>query len=392
MILYILCGFGIVVCWLLSILFSGSETGFLSLNKMKLRSLVEAKSKRALIVSRLLKSPDRFLAGILVGNNITIVTASSLATFAFVAAFGKIGTTIATIMTTVVVVLFCEIIPKALFRQYPDTLAYKSAGLLDFFLKILSPIAKVFTAITRLFSRLLDIQVKKSKSPFVTREEVTMLVRESEKEGVIETHERDMIHSIFEFKDTKAGEVMVPLTDVVAASTDATLTDIKELSNKHGFTRIPIYKDRIDNIIGIVNIFDVLYNLKSKKWQTLIRDIHYVPTSKSCHSLIRVLQKKHEMMAVVVNEYGSSIGLVTIEDLMEEIVGEIYDETDTPVERIKKLGDNNFLIDGRTEIVLLNKKMDLSIPEGDYETISGYIFDKIGRIPVEGEKIREKGF
>jgi len=391
--LYWLSGFVILISLFFSALFSGTETGFLSINKMKLRSLVEAKNHRAMLVHSMLKDIESFLAEILVGNNIAMVVASSLSTFVCVAIFGDIGSTISTVAMTIILVQFCEIIPKALFRQYPDALIYKSVGVLRFFLKILSPIAKVFTTLTKLFSSLFHVEQTKSKSPFVTREEVSMLVRAGEKEGVLEAHEKEMINSIISFKETKAGEVMVPLTDVVAVDVNASLAELKELTKRYGYTRFPVFEKRVYNITGVINVFEILYKEgKGIKWQQYIRKVLCVPANRKIDSLIRELQKRHEMMAVVISEYGSSVGIVTIEDMMEEVVGEIYDESEERVVPIRKVGDGTFMLDGRASIDLLNKKMNLGIQTGEYETISGYIFDRLERVPQAGEKILEKDY
>lgn len=374
----------LILCIALSALFSAAEIGFLSVNKIRLRHMVEKGDIRAQKIQEFLQKPEEFFSSILVGNNLVLVGASTIATYLGIIYIGeKFGPTITGISLTIFLLLFGEILPKTLFRQYADSLSYSIVDLLVFFRKLLSPIVFVFVKLLQVVAR---DPVKQMKRPFVTREEIRVLVKEGERMGVLQTHERAMIHSIFSFGKTRVEDVLIPLTDVVVIDKDSSRKDLLEIARKNNYTRIPVFDDRIDNIVGIVNIYEVLYSHK-KRWQDCIRPVFFVPYSKRVSVLIKELQKRHERICVVVNELGTPMGIVSMEDLMEEIVGEIYDEDDQQF-MIRKTSLGTFLVNGRCTIEEFNRYTGLKIAAQGYETIGGYIYERLGSIPKEGDRIK----
>ncbi len=376
----------------MSAFFSLSETALISSNKLRIRKLGEEGIESALVVQRLMEHPNRLLATILVGNNIANVSAAAIATSLAINFFGSKGVGIAIGVFTFLILVFGEITPKSLGFQKAERISLLVAKPLDFLVNVLYPLVRVLAFITKIILKPFGGEVTKL-SPYVTEEEIKMLVEVGEREGTIEKREREMIHSIFEFTDKVAREVMIPRVDMDCVDVNLNLNKALNIVLRTKHHRIPVYQGSIDNIVGIVNAHDLLHYLKEQKGANLrdiARSAYYVPETKKLGELFREMQEKKTQIAIVVDEYGGTAGLITLEDLLEEIVGEILDEYDAEEPPIEILDEHRVLADAKTSIRELNKTVGLNLPEEDFETIGGLVFNKFGRIPSAGEKIRIK--
>ncbi len=382
----------VLVCLVLSAFYSGSETALVSVNKLRINQLVEAKDKKAMIIHRLVESPDRMLALTLVGTNLANI---------LIAQYGdrlteqvlphlsgrKIQGVISILYVTILLLIFGEILPKTVFRVKADILALRYAFLLRISEYILAPLIYFVQKVTKFLVRIVD---RGTSEPNVDaqREELRLLATMGEQSGNLHVEERRMIHRLLNIQDRTVRQVMVPLVDIVAIEKTTTCEDFLQIAADSGYSRLPVYNERIYDIIGIVNLLDVIYaeNLPDTI-ETFIRtDLHVVPESKNINALLREIQQTQHTMVFAVDEYSGIVGLVTVEDLVEEIVGEFADERDDP-DSIHLIAPEIIECEGRTEIDILEEQYGLSIPEGDYETIAGYILERTGTIPETGTEL-----
>ncbi|MFH1562551.1 MAG: hemolysin family protein [Nitrospirota bacterium] len=388
--IFILGFFIIFLCLGLAGFFSGCEMGFISINKIRLRHLIEKKYQRALIADKLLKNTPQLLAGLIIGINVAIITASCVNTS--MAHFSRMNIFWAEVILTFILLLFGEIIPKTLFRHHPTKLILSLIYPLRLSYLILLPVVSLITKITNPIIG--HGKTKEAKSPFVTKEELRLLISEGEEAGSVDEEEEEMLEGVFNLSTTRVKEVMTPRIDMICLEIETNISDLLSAFEEHPHSRIPVYDETIDNIIGIIYIKDILNFWEQGFDQTsvieLIRFPYFVPTSKRVDKLLAEFQAKHIQIAIVVDEYGGIAGLVTLEDLLEEIVGEIRDEYEAKEILVKPLKDGVYLIDARTSIEILNEELKLDLPEADFETISGLILELLGRIPQMGEVIKYK--
>ncbi len=327
MIIWIILAIGF--CLLLAAFFSGTETGMVSVSRIRVRHLVEKGSKRAQIVENLLKNPDRMLAATLVGTNISLVTGSALATLLLASYSPDKAALLATLIMSPLVIIFAEIIPKTVYRYHTDYLTFASAYPLKWACDIFRPLIYFFTFITNGIIRLLRGK-KRIKSPYVTREELQSLVGMGRREGVLETTEEELIHRVFEMEETNIDKTMVPREKIIAVKEETPLEEVLSLAIKKGFVRIPVYKKDIKHITGIVHVKDLLSYPKSEREKMRAKEVmhpaHYSSSDKKVSQLLNTLRLARIHMVIVVDKRKETLGLVTIEDLLEEIVGEIEEE------------------------------------------------------------------
>lgn len=398
-----LIGFAVLFVFIVIYAFSSAaETSLTSVSRIRIRHLVEKGARSAIVLSDLLEHPSRFLAAILVLNTMVNVGASALATVLAVRLLPNTpegyAAAIATGVMTFVILVFAEITPKSFSSQNAEKVALLVARPIRLLITVLAPVTKVTTIIANLVIRVLGGKTTR-QGPFVTEEELKSLVEVGEEEGVIEEEEKEMIHSIFEFGDTVVREVMVPRIDIVAVEADEPITEVLDLVIKAGHSRIPIFDETIDNVVGIVYAKDLLVRLakgkdKNKKPESLsqiARPAHYIPETKRVSELLRELQERRQHMAVVVDEYGGTAGIVTIEDLLEEIVGEIFDEYDLEEVLVEPVSEDVIRVDARINIETVNEMMDAKLPEEEFDTLGGLVYDLLGHIPVAGEKAGSDG-
>jgi len=370
--------------------FSASETALFSANKMKIRHLAEKGDRQAILTRRLLSQPSLLISTILIGNNVVNIGATALATSLFISIFAENGPALATLVMTVLVLIFGEITPKSLAAQNPEQVTLRVSKTINVLSIVLSPISRALNFITGGIIKLFG--GTQTKNPMITEEELRMLVNIGEEEGFIDADEREMIDSIFEFNDTLVREIMVPRIDIVALNVKESLESASEMVIDAGHSRIPVYEGTIDNIVGVIYAKDLIEPLLScepekTKLAELMRPAYYVPESKKVRDLLNELRKKRVHMAIVLDEYGGTAGLVTIEDLLEEIVGDIQDEYDQEEEDIIAFLDGTLLVDARTTISDLNDYLGLSLSDDEYETITGLVLHHLGSLPEEGQEL-----
>ncbi len=379
----------IFLCLLFEAFFSGSEIAIVAADKIRLRHLARKGSGTAQLISNALKRPERLLGTTLIGTNLSVVTSTTIATSLLVRKFGESGVLYTALIMTPLLLFLGEVIPKNLFQQRADSVSLKVIRPLWLFFYLFYPLIYLLSQFAGLLSR--AIGGSSEGIPFVTKEELKSVLKIRDKGSDLKVSEKSMIHRIFSFSETTVKEVMIPLIEVVAITEEATVADAIEKIAQKGYSRLPIYRSRIDEIVGILNSFDLLgATQREKSIQPFIREVLFVPETKAVDELLFQLQREGKSMAIVVDEYGGAVGIVTIEDILEEIVGEIEDEYDDEEWLYRELGEGRYLFKTRMEIDQINEKLPFRLPEGDYETLAGFIITRLGRIPREGEVIKYK--
>ncbi|EES47720.1 hemolysin family protein [Clostridium botulinum] len=379
----------LVILLMLSGFFSMSETALMSLNKIRLRHMVEEGVPGAKLVEKLTEDPNKLLGAILIGNNIVNIAASGLATMLATNMFGPTGVGIATGVMTVLVLIFGEITPKSIAKQRAESVALKVGKPIRLTVIIFKPFVYIFTAISSFFIKILGGDPKASE-PFITEEELKTMVGVSEEEGVLENVEKEMIFNVFDFADLQVKDVMVQRVDVSALDSEATYDDVLKLIKEEQFSRIPIYNQTIDDIIGILNVKDLLMlenpreNFKMAKY---IREPYYTFEFKKIVELFKEMKKERNHIAVVLDEYGGTVGIITIEDLIEEIVGDIEDEYDDANTSIEVIKDNEYIVDGSVRLHDIGDLIGIDMESDEFDSVGGLIIGELGRMPEEKEEI-----
>lgn len=381
--------FALLILLSLSAFFSASETALMSLSKIRLRHMVDEKVKGADIINKLVEESSKLLGSILVGNNIVNIGASALATSLAISLWGDAGVGIATGVMTLLVLIFGEITPKSLAVQNTEKTALKVAKPIYIITIILSPIVNILMTVTNWMIRLFGGNPEKQVS-FITEEELKTMVDVSHEEGVLEVDEKKMIYNVFEFGDSQAKDVMTPRTDMIAVEINATYDEIIDLFKKEQFSRMPVYEDNTDNIIGILYIKDLFFfegNKDKFNLRQLIRPPFFTYEFKVTSELFAEMRTKRTPMAIVLDEYGGTAGIVTMEDLVEEIVGDIEDEYDDKDEEIQVIKEDEYIVDGSTRIDFLNEMIGTNIESEDFDSIGGFVIGILGRLPEPGENV-----
>ncbi|MGB7063241.1 MAG: hemolysin family protein [Candidatus Zixiibacteriota bacterium] len=382
----------LLVLILLSAFFSGVETALFSLSRLRVKHLVRKKVRGARTVERLKDQPHKLLITILIGNNLVNIGASALATSIIFEISRSYAVSITTGIMTLIILVFGEITPKTLATKYSEQVALVVAKPIQLLQTVLSPVIFVFESFTNALTNLSG----QKPGPLVTEDEIETFVTVAEEAGQIKDVEKKMIHRIFRLDDLEAKDVMTPRNKIVALSADDKVKAIAEVFHTKGYARLPVYKGSLDHIKGFVHVMDAQEAMLQKENApvgAIVRPILFVPESKKLDSLLKYFQRRKQHIAIVVDDFGTNVGLVTLEDVLEEIVGEIIDETEKIGPTIKRLSSRSFLVQGRADIDEINEKCGLDLPEEKAPySISSYILDKIGRIPKEGEIIRQPKF
>ncbi len=377
----------LVLLLFLSGFFSASETALMSLSKIRIRHLMEEKVKGADIIGRLVEKPSRLLGAILVGNNIVNIGASALATYIAIQYFGNNGVGIATVVMTILVLIFGEITPKSLAVENSEIISLKIAKIILVITVILEPIVFVLMKITNIMIKLLGGK-KDSKEPFITEDELKTMVHVSHEEGVLEGEEKKMIYNVFDFGDSLVEEVMTPRTDMVAIEIGTSFEDIVGIFKEKQFSRIPVYQDITDNIVGILYFKDLLFYDKAMEEFDVTQHMrlpYFTYEFKKTAKLFKEMQKNRIPIAIVLDEYGGTSGMITMEDLVEEIVGELQDEYDEQDEEITVVKEDEYIVDGSAKIDLVNEMIGIHIETENFDSIGGFIIGELGRLPKEEE-------
>jgi putative hemolysin len=382
----------LLVLILASAFFSGSEAALISLSRLRARGMMERSLKGAEAVLRLLDDRNRFLTTILIGNTVVLLAADSLATLLFVHAGVPQPAIVSTLVMTVLLLAFGEIIPKTIAVTNNERWALRLAPVVERLAWLMTPVSVTFLFFTNFIVKLFGVHPT-PHGPFVTEDDIRNIVNVGAEQKVLEEQEREMIHSIIQFGDTIVREVMTPRPDMVAIDVTSSARRALDLVIADGYSKLPVFEGTIDNVIGVVHDRELLISLSDgtlaqKPIRTLMRPITLVPESKRVSELLREMQRGKFSLAIVVDEYGGTSGLVTMEDLLEEIVGEIRDEHDEGEEEaIRIVSDDEALVDAGTNIEDVNAKLGLHLPHEDFETIGGLTVGLFGRLPHEGEEI-----
>ncbi len=391
--------FLIVVCLCLEGIFSGGELALVASDINRIRQKARTGSRSATLTLKLLNEPEWFIATTLTGTNICVITSTVIATSMFISTFGAgRGEFISAIIMIPLVLVVGEIVPKSIFQQHAEFVAVRVSWFIWITSWVLYPVVFIISKIAKGAVYISTGEKENIRSPYITRDGLKFLLRKERDESDIRSSEKEMIRRILGFSEVTVGQIMVPLSNAAVLQENSTLGEAAVLTEEKGFSRIPVYRDRIDNITGILHCFDLLKTLhgqaeftENDKITSCLRPtVFYVPETKSAGELFFELQRSGEHMAIVVDEYGGAVGIVTIEDILEEIVGEIEDEYDKEEKLYKKVGPGRYLFDARIKIDRLREIILLEIPEGDYETLGGFLLNRMGKIPKRSEALRFK--
>ena len=387
---------------LINAFFAATEIAFISLNDAKIEKQAKEGNKKAKQIKKMLREPSKFLATIQIGITLAGFLSSAFAADAFaddlapmlqnlmplgLAAWRNISIILITIILSYFSLIFGELVPKRLAMRNSEKIAFGTIGIIRTISIITAPFVKLLTASTNGVSKLFGISGTDEET--VTEEEIRMMVDVGEEKGSIKEEEKELINNVFEFNDKVVSEIMIHRKDIYAIDINSDIDNILKELDEYKYSRIPVYEENIDNIVGMLFIKDLLANVKKKekvKISKIIREPYFVSENKPIDELFRDLQKNKHQLAIVLDEYGGTAGLVTMEDIIEELVGNIFDEYDEEEKEFEKIDDNTFLISGSVSIHDLRKILGVEIPEGEYDTLSGYLIELLGRIPSDDEK------
>ena len=373
----------IIACIVMSAYFSATETAFSSLNRIRVKNMADKGNRRARLVMELSENYDSLLSTILIGNNIVNIASASLATVLFVKLLGdEAGPSVSTLVTTVVVLIFGEISPKSIAKESPEKFAMFSAPILNVLKIVLTPFNFLFGQ----WKKLLSMIFKGDGDRSITEEELLTIVEEAEEEGGIDEQESELIRSAIEFSELEAEDILTPRIDVTGVSRKNSKEEIAEIFSETGYSRLPVYEESIDHIIGIISQKDFhnkVYHTEAEV-ASIIRPVLFIAKNKKIDKLLKELQQKKSHMAVVVDEFGGTVGIVTLEDILEELVGDIWDEHDDVVQEIEKINEWEYLVLGNTNLEKLFELLEKEI-ESEVVTVSGWVMNMLGRIPEKGD-------
>ena len=376
----------LAVLLVLSGFFSSTETAYSSLNKIRLKNKAADGDRRAALTLRIAEDYDRLLSTILIGNNIVNIASASLATVLFTAILGGAGVSVSTVVMTVLVLIFGEITPKSLAKEAPESFAMFAAPIMRFFMGLLRPVNFLFMQWKKLITKLFKIK----RNDQITEEELMTMVDEAESGGGIDRGEGDLLRSAIEFHDMTVEEICTPRVDVIAVEDTATMEEIGAIFRTHGLSRLPVYRETVDSVIGVIHEKD--YYLCLHEGETdlhaFLNDVTCVAPGMKITALLRLLQQSKSHMAVVVDEFGGTVGVVTLEDILEELVGEIWDEHDEVVEDFRKISENVYRVSCGADLEDMFElfRLNVDTEDFDFSTISGWVMQELGKIPETGDR------
>ena len=379
----------LIVLLALSAFFSSAETALTTVNKIRVRTLAENGDKQAEYVLKIIEDPSKMLSAILIGNNVVNLYASSLATVLATHIWGNKIVGIATGILTLLILIFGEITPKTVATIQAERIAFRFAKIIYYIMTVLTPVIFVVNQLSFLVLKLLRVDVK-AKGESITEDELRTIVEVSHEEGVIESEEKKMINNVFDFGDAVARDVMLPKVNMTFVDVDATYDELMEVFRSEKYTRYPVYEETTDNVIGIVNIKDLFLIPKDKefKLRDYLREPYYTYEFKKTTELMVELRKTMNSVAIVLDEYGATAGLITLEDMLEEIVGEIRDEYDADEEdSIRKINPKEYVIEGAMKLDDLDDQLGLDLKSEDYDSVGGYIIGLLDHLPQAGEEV-----
>lgn len=379
----------LVILLALSAFFSSAETALTTVNRLRVRALVDDGDARAIVLAKVIDDPGKLLSAILIGNNIVNISASSIATLLATKFFGSAGAGIATGVMTLLVLIFGEVTPKTMASLKAEKIALSYAKTVYGIMFVFTPLIFILDLLSGGLLRILGVDPDK-RDDSVTEEDLRTIVEAGHEDGVLETEEHKMINNVFDFGDHQAKDIMVPRVDMCFLKLDATYEDFMEIYREEKFTRIPVYEETRDNVIGILNVKDLILYDKNQEFHVkdFLREAYYTYEFKNTSELMMEMRKNSISIAIVLDEYGATAGLVTLEDLLEEIVGDIRDEFDeAEAEEVQQLGEREYLVEGACKLEDLNDMIGLGIESEDYDSIGGIVIDALQHLPSEGEEV-----
>jgi CBS domain containing-hemolysin-like protein len=371
---------------------SMAESSFIAVNKYRIRSFIEKGDSRAIAVKKILDEHEKFFSAVIVSGNLFTALATAIGTVLAIDYFGeKNGVVVATAVMTFLTVVFGELTPKTLAVTYSERVSLFLSRPIEIYIRVISPLVWVFTNIIRVFGG-----KRRPVSPLLTAEELKAMISIGEEEGALEEEEKEMLHRVFEFGDKEVSEVMVPRTEIVSIPAESTVADAMELVSKEGYSRYPVIKESVDNVIGILYIKDIPIKMAQgaitdgTPITELIRESYFVPENKMVSELLDDMQKRKFHIAIVIDEYGGTDGLITLEDIMEEIVGGLQDEFEAmeAEKEVEVIDERTSIVSGQTPIVEINELVGSEISTKDFNTVGGFVFGLFGRLPGAGEQVR----
>jgi len=382
--------------------FAATEIAFISLNDLKIQKQAGEGNKKARQVEKMLRDPSKFLATIQIGITLAGFLTSAFASDAFaddlapvlygwipqisLEIWRSVAIVIITIILSFITLVFGELVPKRLAMKYDEKIAFATVGVIRTISVVTAPFVKLLTFSTNIISKLFGVTEEDQET--ITEEEIKMMIDEGEEKGTIEEEEKELLHNVFDFNDTTVAEIMTHRIDMFAVDQEEKIRDILEKMDEYKYSRIPVYEENIDNIQGVLFIKDVIKVLTQKKdykVKDLMQEVYFVPESKMINELFKELQKNKKQIAIVIDEYGGTAGLVTMEDILEELVGNIFDEYDDIEMEYEIIDNNTFLMNGNMMMEDVSELLHITLPEGEYDTLSGYLLERLGRIPEEDE-------
>lgn len=370
----------------LSAFFSGSETALMALDRLRVKYLQQKEVPGADRLARLLDCPDRLLGGILVGNNLVNIAASVLATGLFVHHYGERGELLTILILTPILLIVAEVCPKTYAAQYPEKTSFLVLRPILLVLWFLTPVIRIVTSISGLLTGFL--RGKEKENDLLTEDEIRAIIEVGEESGVVAAEQRRMLHGVFDLSETRVRDVMLPRTEIIGVEAGSNFTTVLDILRQARHSRFPVYRESLDNIVGVIHSKDILAFIGKESdfsLKGLWRKPFFVPESTRIALLLQSFRKRKEHLAIVVDEYGGVEGLVTLEDVVEEIVGEIHDEHDIEELDFRPLGPRRFLVDGAVSLRTLNRRFRLDLAEEHVTTLAGLLMQQMGKIPVEGD-------
>lgn len=376
----------IAILVMLSAFFSGTETAFSSLNKVRLTNLANAGDKRAARAVKISENFDRALSAILIGNNIVNIASASIGTILFTQMLGPAGAGVSTLVMTLIVLTFGEILPKSIAKENAEKMALAVSGILHALMVVLTPLIMLFVGLKKLVSKLYHSD---QKEPSVTEQELKFIIDEIQQEGVLEEQESELVQSALDFDDITVGEILTPRVDVISISVEDDVEKVKSLFVSEPYSRLVVYEESVDDIVGILHEKDFFKSYvkhpESLDIRSLMQPTIFVPPTKKISTLLKELQKLKSHIAVVTDQYGGTLGIVTLEDILEELVGEIWDENDEVVHDIVPMGENTFQVNPDMNISDLFEELMLPEPECSSSSVGGWVLDTLEKIPKQGD-------
>lgn len=393
----------LLILILLNAFFAGSEIAFISLNDAKIEKQAKEGNKKAKQIEKMLKNPSKFLATIQIGITLAGFLSSAFASDAFaerlapilynampfvnIGIWKGISIILITVILSFFTLVFGELVPKRLAMKHYEKISFATIGIISTISVITLPFVKLLTNVTNAISKIFG--VSEGEEELVTEEEIKMMVDQGEEKGTIEEEERDLINNVFEFNDITVSEIMKHRKDIFAVDINISNNELMEELSKeeYCYSRIPVYDETIDEIKGILYVKDILKNIgkKSFKVKNIVKEAYFISQNRLINEVFKELQKNKKQIAIIVDEYGGTAGLITMEDILEELVGEIYDEYDKEEKEFEKIDEHTYMLSGNMPIYDVNKILEAEIPEGDYDTISGFLQEQLGRIPEDEE-------